>query len=147
MYKKDLSIGRDNFGNEVIYIGWLDSTYKFKQKKNQDFLFLLWNYYKYKINICRGFHRCNYCGIFNNYIFNKKVPTIKYNNEIIQVGFYDIIILDKEERIYIAPSLIFHYIEKHNYYPPKEFINAVYNGIDPSSYKYCQLLKKYKYIE
>jgi hypothetical protein len=29
------------------------------------------------------------------------------------------------QKIYAAPNLIFHYVEKHNYCPPKQFIDAV----------------------
>ncbi|WP_108651043.1 DUF7919 family protein [Dongshaea marina] len=36
------------------------------------------------------------------------------------------IIFQFEDRKYVAPDLIWHYISEHNYLPPKEFINAVY---------------------
>jgi hypothetical protein len=48
----------------------------------------------------------------------------------------------KGETLYIAPYLIIHYIEEHNYQPPEEFIDAVINGFRPDSPGYEMKLGK-----
>jgi len=41
----------------------------------------------------------------------------------------------KEGEFFAAPSMIYHYIEKHGYLPPKEYISAVMNFNFESSFK------------
>jgi len=144
MYKNDLSTILDKNGNEIIHIGWLSSQYDFnKGRVDNSIFYLLWEHLRYKINVQRGFHKCEYCNSF----FNTKNPTVKYNDEVIKVGYYSIIVFDKKERIYEAPSLIFHYIKKHQYLPPVEFIDALTNGVNSNSFRYCQLLNKYGFLK
>jgi len=144
MYKNDLTTIVDKNGNEIIYIGWLTSQYNFNKGAVSDFFtFRLWEHLKYKIDKKRGYYKCDYC---RDFIFNK-IPTSKYNKEIIKTGYYDVIVFDKDEKIYRAPSLIFHYIQKHKYLPPIEFIDAVCYGISPNSFKYSQLLNKYGFLK
>jgi hypothetical protein len=77
-------------------------------------------------NRCRGFHTCEYCSEWGSEVATG-------NGEIWVV---------KDETLYIAPYLIIHYIEKHDYKPPAEFIDAVLNGFRPHSPGYKMKLDK-----
>jgi hypothetical protein len=76
-------------------------------------------------NRCRGFHMCEYCSEWGT-----------------EVGMGNGIWVVKGETLYIAPYLIIHYIEEHNYQPPEEFIDAVINGFRPDSPGYEMKLGK-----
>jgi hypothetical protein len=77
-------------------------------------------------NRCRGFHMCEYCS--------------EWGTEV-GMGNGEIWVV-KGETLYIAPYLIIHYIEEHNYQPPEEFIDAVINGFRPDSPGYEMKLGK-----
>jgi hypothetical protein len=77
-------------------------------------------------NRCRGFHMCEYCS--------------EWGTEV-GMGNGEIWVV-KDDTLYIAPYLIIHYIEKHNYKPPLEFIDAVFNGFRPHSPGYEMRLNK-----
>jgi hypothetical protein len=44
---------------------------------------------------------------------------------------------------YVAPELIIHYIERHNYAPPQEFISAVMECPPQGSPEFFQLLSRF----
>ena len=77
-------------------------------------------------NRCRGFHDCEYCSEWG-------VTKAMGNGEIWVV---------KGETLYVAPYLIIHYIEEHNYQPPEDFMDAVINGFRPDSPGYEMKLNK-----
>jgi hypothetical protein len=62
-----------------------------------------------------GFHTCEFCQSAHG-VANFGVPS--------------------EDRLYVAPELIVHYIEEHDYCPPEEFIKAVMNSPLPESEEY-----------
>lgn len=83
---------------------------------------------EYKVlNLRMGVHMCEYCSEDSKTIANG-------NGEIWVV---------KGNKTYIAPYLIIHYIEEHNYKPPEEFIDAVLNGFRPHSPGYELRLGKF----
>lgn len=56
-----------------------------------------------------GFHSCEFC---------------KRRGEA-PAGIGEIRVDGKGSIIYVAPTLIVHYVEKHKYLPPQEFVDAV----------------------
>ena len=108
-----------------LNVGWLqkDQTFnageapegfldKLKKYSEDDFLVLQ----------TKGCHGCDFCQE-NNFS----------SNEIRVVG--------KDGSVYASPYLIIHYIEKHNYLPPQEFIDAVMEGPEPDTEPYNDAIK------
>ena len=86
--------------------GWLGNfTPKSKNKMPQDLIELI--KYAQPVNYCMGEHTCEIC---NNHQFNGSIK-ILHNN-----------------KLYICPSNVHHYIELHDYCPPPEVIEALKNG-------------------
>jgi hypothetical protein len=71
-----------------------------------------------------GVHYCDFCNEKDTIMENLIKPQVKFNNETINLGGSEIFVI-KDKLVYIAPSLIFHYVLDHEYLPPDEFIDAV----------------------
>ena len=123
MYFEDLS--KYNFffkDSEEINIGWLDSGHDFEKKAPlQEFVEKLKAYKDHTTMQTRGWHQCPFC-----------TDKATSSNEIRVVG--------KDGKIYASPTLVIHYVEKHNYSPPQEFVDAVLNGPEPGSDEYEEVL-------
>jgi hypothetical protein len=79
---------------------------------------------------CRGWHNCSLCGhkpedepIVRNIAGESKL--LGADNLFIPAG----------EIMYVAPTLILHYIETHHYLPPAEFLAAA-RATDPKQPEY-----------
>ena len=113
-----------DFNGQVLNVGWLSASKPFRtggidlraKKVIQELV-------RYPINLFRGSHYCEFCpppikekieGVFD-YKIIRDCP--KGNGEIHVLGVKGV--------MYVAPTLIFHYIDAHNYMPPKEFLDAV----------------------
>ncbi len=112
MWYEDLS-QCDYFGEELsetlTAIGWLENDKPFsKGKISQDFYDKLCELSKnpWTFSMFCGIHECNLCQ------FEGKAGL---NN----------IFIPHNNKIYICPELITHYINSHHYLPPNEFIEAV----------------------
>jgi len=64
---------------------------------------------------CAGYHTCEFCGKAHG-VGNFGVPS--------------------GERLFVAPEMIVHYIEKHGYKPPAEFVTAVLRSPLPETEEY-----------
>lgn len=56
---------------------------------------------------------------------------LKMHDELVgleALGNGEILVRGAADECYIAPVMIVHYIELHNYLPPREFMDAVLNG-------------------
>lgn len=114
MYFKDLSLYqyRGPSANDSLVtmnVGWLskDKGYP-KGMVNDEFLAKLKALCAKPVNLCRGWHTCEFCD-----------PTdpATGNGEIRVVGVMGV--------TYAAPVMVAHYVEDHYYAPPDEFIRAV----------------------
>ena len=103
----------ENF--KFVAVGYLDITEEYpKGPVSQNFL------YKLKIvwdeggcTMTLGFHECEFCIDEGNYENRATSSTEK-------------VLVDRENNIkYIFPEMIFHYITKRNYQPPKEFVEFI----------------------
>jgi len=131
-YFKDLSTknyfdkdGPYFYGFKKLYsIGWIDEGKPYnKGKVPKEFIQKLKELIKTPhIGMpYRGYHNCYFCDE--------------------TLGDDELFILGKN-KIYVCPDSIDHYIEKHNYCPPKEFINAVMNTEKLSGEDYKNELKR-----
>ncbi len=127
--------------NEVKNIGWLDKGFEFyKGSVSKEFSNKLLKIlrgtasFKAQVNIIRGVHPCNFCGR-------------QQSDFSTGLGSSEIWIPDGKNGFFAAPSQIIHYIGKHNYQPPVDFVQAVisvsltdnFNGQDV----YDSLINKY----
>jgi len=142
MFFEDMSLYeyREKEKQKDLYnIGWLENIHDFpKGNVDAEFVDKLWKFSHYAVASTRGFHICDLC---KTQI--KEVPIIEYKGKTLKVGSAEIRIFGKNMIKYAAPNLLFHYVTKHSYLPPAEFIDAVSNSIDPYSEEYQKLLTKY----
>jgi hypothetical protein len=69
------------------------------------------------VNRTRGWHRCPYC---------ESYPAIMtVDGQSITLGDGEIRVSGSGGVVFAAPTLICHYIQKHGYRPPEEFLIAV----------------------
>ena len=97
---------------KIVAVGYLSIDEEFeKGEVSQSFLTklkLLWS--EGGITMCLGHHECEFCIDEGNYENRGKSCQEKT-------------LTDKENNIkYLFPQMIFHYIEKHKYLPPSDFI-------------------------
>jgi hypothetical protein len=106
MYFEDLHKQKEKFDITIIKVGWLDIHSPYKtgvcQKEFVDKLKKIEPQIK-----TRGWHICPFC---KNATSNKQF----------------IIPVEGEYKwFYNVPEMIIHYIEEHDYFPPKEFIDTI----------------------
>lgn len=68
----------------------------------------------------RGYHSCPFCP-FRPY---GGISAVIDGREVV-LGSAEIVVRSKQGVTYVAPNLIIHYIEKHSYRPPQEFLDAL----------------------
>lgn len=103
---------------KVFNVGWLDNHIEYTQGNTPfeliERLFEILNSqgdFLARVNQIRGVHTCNFCG------------ADKFQNSFI--GSCELWIPGADgETYFAAPSLIIHYIQEHNYCPPKNFIES-----------------------
>lgn len=84
-------------------------------------------------NEMRGFDLCPFCEFQKTectYASGKKgyhvsVFEQKYKSQVIPLGYAEIWIKGKSNKVYFAPTLILHYIMEHGYAMPAEVKNAL----------------------
>ena len=104
MYYKDLDIEDGHYGHKFVKVAWLDKGEPYTTGEcPKEFLKKL---KKLKPRAyTKGWHDCPFC--------NKAKSSSQFQWTI------------KGKKIYDVPFMIIHYIEKHNYLPPQEFIDFV----------------------
>jgi len=120
------------YNPKLFNIGWLDNSSNDypKGETSQEFKDKLKKYLDYPQNKMRGYYNCPFC---INVFSNKET-----------MSDCEIWIVGKDNKVYSSPQLIVHYIEKHNYLPPTEFIDAVLNGPLPNSKEYNDIISDVK---
>lgn len=92
----------------LIAVGWLSGKVEFNQGPvPSDFVKMLLVLCKEPIHKTRGFHICPFCRNTDSSIGNGEIH------------------VQGSEGIYVAPTMIGHYVVEHGYRPPKLFIEAV----------------------
>ena len=134
MYAKDLarySYLLSRATANMLSIGWLDGGQAFSvgevPKAFENALLLLC---ERPINLMRGFHRCPFC----NEQGDAMLFVLKANGERLHLGNGEIHVPGKGNLLFVAPTLIYHYVTSHNYRPPEEFISAVLLSTAPQKF-------------
>ena len=130
-YFADLSLygycwAEPRFNERVLNIGWLDPGVPFnKGAVDSGVMEKLFRLCEKPVNRFRGYHSCPY-GLLDS------PPAPCSSPATVSLGPWTLVLGDAEIRvpgqngiIYAAPTLIFHYIQRHGYCPPAEFLEAV----------------------
>jgi hypothetical protein len=134
----DLSRWDDGVENEKFRaVGWLEAGLTFQHGDvGEEFFEALmkllvnpWQPYAHP-----GFHRCPICR------FAGPPPIIKFKDYSVEMGALNLFV-PGDGVLYVAPSLIVHFIDAHDYRPPDEFIEAVMKCPDMKSMAYLKKLK------
>ena len=89
-----------------------------------------------------GYHNCDIGGCRRNPRSQEpQQPTLRYKGRILFLGDTDIYV-PGEEVVYVAPSLILHYIQHHQYQPPLCFVDSVLNCPEPLSEEYSAAITR-----
>jgi hypothetical protein len=133
MYFPDLSpyqyLEREAAESPALNVGWLDLEHDYPKGEvsAQALERLRQECSAQLVNHMRGWHACEFCrpGFFKRY----RQPTIESSSgKPIMLGSAEIRVKGKDGKVYAAPNLIYHYVEKHQYRPPEEFLEALLNG-------------------
>lgn len=111
-------LAKDKVRPNFLNVGWLSRFHSFhKEPVDVRLLEKLLRLCRKPVRLTRGFHRCDFCGVY---------PILMtVDGEKVGLGNGEIRVPDTNGVVYAAPTLICHYIEKHGYGPPQEFLNAV----------------------
>ena len=121
----------------VVYnIGWLENGHEFNiAEPDEVFLNQLFELSRTSINKMRGEHHCDLCHIddVQFHVRNYDGVVCRYPYRTVEVwrgqastlGNGEIWVRGEGDCVFAAPNLIFHYVRKHQYNPPQEFIEAV----------------------
>lgn len=93
---------------ECVAVGWLDSEHEFATgPTSPEFRKKLRTLCARPVRLTRGFHVCEFC-----------VGNVTRGNGEIHVQ-------GPAGDIFVAPAMISHYVDTHNYQPPDSFVVAV----------------------
>jgi hypothetical protein len=133
-YFKDLTVHtytlHDQAEPNVFNVGWLGHPFFRRGRTTAEFRAKLQHLCEHPIFLHGGFHQCPFCwrGWFGNYRFWQR-----HGNGQIRVQ-------GKTGRWYAAPIMIHHYVTRHSYRPPKEFIATVLSpqavAVDPDELRW-----------
>ena len=88
-----------------------------------------------------GYHNCDIGWCRWNPKLYEPQPSLRYKDRTLFLGDTDIYV-PGEEAVYVAPSLILHYIQHHQYQPPSCFVEAVLYCPEPLSEEYCAAITR-----
>jgi hypothetical protein len=106
-------------------VGWLDGTEPFeKGPVDEAFIAKLRELCRTGVNRTRGYHQCNLCAQPSDDGF-RRPTTVRHPEGRYAVGSAEIRVDTLSGVTYAAPDMIIHYVEKHGYRPPDDFVQAV----------------------
>ena len=85
--------------------------------------------------VTAGYHDCSFCRVSGG------PHQFTFNGTTIDVGNSNLFV-PADGQIFIAPSLILHYIDAHGYAPPQSFQDAVLACPDMQSKEYLAAIRK-----
>lgn len=120
-YFEDLSEYTYSKGNTsgLVNIGWLDSNHTFNTGEvDVELALTIAELCRNPVNRTRGYQHCWACTEF------PIQEPIGRGGQILTLGDAEIHIAGSN-KVYVCPTLIYHYIARHKYKPPQEFLNSV----------------------
>lgn len=126
----------------TLNVGWLDKNHAYPQAEVPNgFAERLWHFCWNSVLQTRGLHECAFCPPTEHYVLER------CGVEEQRLGSAEIRIFGQNGVIYAAPDLIYHYVVRHQYCPPAEFIQAVLDGPLPGSLAYKECAMRYDWFE
>ncbi|MFJ4095384.1 hypothetical protein ACIPYS_27670 [Kitasatospora sp. NPDC089913] len=106
----------------MVNIGWLDRSHAYQQGEVADEVVDgLLRLVTRPDNQTRGLHECHFCGVIFLTVDN---PHAKNGTSLL--GSAEIHVRGSSGgTVFVAPTLVIHYIVEHQYQPPDEFLDAV----------------------
>ena len=102
-------------------VGWLEMGHTFSQGAVDEIVFrklveLLRD--PWQPVVAGGFYSCTLCR------FTRGPRYLEWNGTRVEMGCTNLYV-PTDQLVYVAPSMILHYIDAHSYLPPMKFCNAV----------------------
>jgi len=115
-----------NFNEKLLNVGWLDPSVPFsKGIVEHEVIARLFRLCEKPMNRCRGYHFCPY-GSLESPASPCSCPVrATLGPWTLIVGDGEIRVPGKNGVVYAAPTLICHYVQRHSYCPPAEFLEAL----------------------
>jgi hypothetical protein len=137
---KDLtpySFKRSAIRTNSVNVGWLDIAHTYQVGSVPlEMIEALWRFCRAPVVRTRGFHVCNLC-----HASQPGPLRVTQGDETLKLSTAEIRVFGSN-KIYAAPDLIYHYVTKHAYQPPDEFVVAVISGPSPGTEAYQELLEQ-----
>jgi len=121
-------------GDHVRAVGWLHPDHPYSRgTESAEFVARLKEFARLASRstealywgICMGFHTCEFCE-----------KTHGHRNFGVPAG----------DVLFVAPEMVVHYIEQHEYVPPAEFVAAVMASPLPDTAEYCSAVEVFRNI-
>ena len=125
--------------DKFIAIGWLESDHDYARGPvAEEFVTQLTALLvdPWQPCVTMGWHDCSFCR------FSRGPRQFTINNTTIDMGISNLFV-PAPDTIYVAPSLILHYIDAHGYSPPRQFQDAVLACAEMRSMKYLKAIRKH----
>lgn len=105
----------------VLNVGWLEVGHPFPTAEPEpEFVRSLIRCCRRPVCLYRGFHICDLCDVQK---FEMQI--VSYEGRRVHVGNGEVCVLGLDDRWYTAPTLVAHYVLKHQYCPPEQFVSGV----------------------
>lgn len=122
-----------------LNVGWLERGHPFDTAEpSAELLARLWALCRAPVNATRGTHECELCDADPLSYF-----VIRQGDQEIGLGHAEIWVFDGADTVYVAPTLVYHYITAHHYCPPPQFVEALLRCPLPESPEYDRLASQF----
>jgi hypothetical protein len=102
----------------LVNFGWLDSDHDYPRGKvAPEVVERMLRLAAERVNGMRGYHRCPFCE-------EREQVSMLLEDEIVYLGSAEIHI-KAGSTTYVAPNLLPHYMEAHEYMPPEQVLQAL----------------------
>lgn len=124
-------------GYFTLSVGWLSAKQPYTQGEVPElFVERLWIFCCNPFFYTLGYHNCPFCPGSSFGVL------VQHGSEERRLGSAEIRVLGGCNIIYAAPDMIYHYVIRHHYQPPAEFIQAVLDCPLPGSPEYEAVRRK-----
>lgn len=104
-----------------LNVGWLQVGHPFPTAEPEpEFVRSLIRCCRRSVRLYRGIHVCNLCDVQTF-----EMCVVWYEGRRIHVGNGEVRVAGPDGRWYTAPTLVAHYVLKHKYSPPEQFVSGV----------------------
>ncbi len=123
------------YKDKALNVGWLSKSHPFASGDvSKEFIDRLAMFCQCRLYQTRGKHWCEWC--FDTPRPDTGFFEVQHGNIKLFLGHAEIRVFGENDQIYAAPTLIYHYVVKHHYCPPDDFVTAVLTGPLPGTSAY-----------